>query len=47
MDFTDEEFLHKTIKNKDIYVDYGTTEDIPEYTCSLKVAWKFDSVELK
>ena len=32
----DEEFLHKKIKNKDSYVDYGATEDIPEDACSLR-----------
>ena len=26
----DEEFLQKNINNKDVYVDYGSTEDIPE-----------------
>ena len=29
-----EEFLHKKINNKDVYVDYGATEDIPEDACS-------------
>ena len=31
----DEEFLYKTINNRDMYVDYGSTEDIPEDACSL------------
>ena len=35
VDFTDEEFLHKKINNKDVYMDYDTTEDISEDTCSL------------
>ena len=35
MDFTDEEFLHKEINNKDVYVDYDTTEDISEDAWSL------------
>ena len=26
----DEEFLHKKISNRDVYVDYGSIEDIPE-----------------
>ena len=44
----DEEFLHTKIKNKDIYVDYGATEDIPEDACSLRqYRWRFDSIELK
>ena len=34
-DFTDEEFLHKKINNKDVYVDYDTTEDISEDAWSL------------
>ena len=25
-----EEFLHVKLNNKDVYVDYGATEDIPE-----------------
>ena len=33
----DEEFLHKKISNKDVYVDYGSTEDIPEDACSLRL----------
>ena len=28
--FAEEEFLHKKISNKDIYVDYGAMEDIAE-----------------
>ena len=33
---SDKEFLHtKKINNKDVYVDYGATEDIPENACSL------------
>ena len=41
-----EEFLHKNINNRDAYLDYGSTEDIPEDACSLRWWW-FDSVELK
>ena len=36
MDFTVDEFLHKNINNKDVYVDDGATEDIPEDACNLK-----------
>ena len=36
VDFADKKFLHKEINNKDVYVDYGVTEDIPENACSLK-----------
>ena len=32
----DEEFLHTEINNKDVYVDYGATEDMPEDACSLR-----------
>ena len=42
----DAEFLHKNINNSDVYMDYGSTEDIPENAYSLKF-WRFDSVELK
>ena len=31
-----EVFLHTKINNKDVYVDYGATEDIPEDACSLR-----------
>ena len=30
----DKEFLHTKINNKDVYVEYGATEDIPEDACS-------------
>ena len=30
VDFAEDEFLHNKINNKDVYVDNGTTEDIPE-----------------
>ena len=30
MVFVDEEFLHKNITNKDLYVDYGAMADIQE-----------------
>ena len=30
----DEELLHAKVNNKDVYVDYGATEDIPEDACS-------------
>ena len=44
----DDEFLHIKINNKDVYEDYGATEDIPEDTCSLwQYGWRFDSIELK
>ena len=33
----DEELLHKKINNKDMYVDYGSTKDIPEHGCSLRL----------
>ena len=33
----DEEFLHKNINNKDVYIDYGFTEDIPEDAYSLRL----------
>ena len=36
MNFTNEGFLHKKINNKDVYEDYGATEDIPEDACSLR-----------
>ena len=42
----DEEFLYKNINNRDIYVDYGSTEDIPEDAYSLRL-WRLDNVELK
>ena len=32
----DEEFLHTKINNKDVYVDYGATEDITEDECSFR-----------
>ena len=40
-----EEFLHKNINNRKVYVDYGSTEDIPEDAYSLRL-WRFDSIEL-
>ena len=33
----EEEFFHTKIDNKDVYVDYGVTEDIPEDACSLRI----------
>ena len=33
---SNEEFMHTKIKNKDVYVDYGATEDIAEDTCSFR-----------
>ena len=36
VDFSNEGFLHKKITNKDVYVDYGSKEDIPESACSLR-----------
>ena len=32
----DEDFLHTKINNKDVYVNYGATEDIPEDAFSLR-----------
>ena len=32
-----EEFLHEKINNRDVYEDYGSTEDIQEDKCSLKL----------
>ena len=32
----EEEFLHTKINNKDVYVDYGVIEDIPEDGRSLR-----------
>ena len=44
----DEDVLHTQINNKDIYVNYGATEDIPEDACSLRqYGQRFDSNELK
>ena len=46
----DEEFLHTKINNKEVYVDYGATEDIPEDACSFRrqfYGWRFDIIELK
>ena len=31
-----EEFLHTKLNNKDVYVDYGATEDVPEDACSVR-----------
>ena len=31
-----EEFLHKKVNNKDVYVNYGATEDIEEDARSLR-----------
>ena len=41
-----EEFLHKYVNNRNVYVDYGSTEDIQEDAYSLKL-WRFDNAELK
>ena len=30
---SEEEFLHAKINNKQVYVDYGATEDIPTRRC--------------
>ena len=36
------------MSNRDVYVDYGSTEDIPEKKMhSVKAVWRFDSIELK
>ena len=36
VEFTDEEVLHEKINNKDVYLDYGATEDFVEDACSLR-----------
>ena len=36
VDFNDEEFQHKEINNKNVYMDYGATEDIPEYAYNIR-----------
>ena len=44
----DEEFLHTKIKNKDVNVDNGAIEYIPEDACRLRqYGGRFDSTELK
>ena len=44
----EKEFLHNKINNRDFYVDYDSTEDIPEKKIhTVKAVWRFDSVELK
>ena len=36
----DEEFLHTKINNKDVFVDYGATEETPAIRCmQFKVVW--------
>ena len=46
--FATRSFLHNKINNRGVYVDYGSTEDIPEKKMHLvKAVWKFDSIELK
>ena len=36
----DEEFLHTKINNKDVFVDYGATEDTPTRRCmQFKAVW--------
>ena len=42
-----EEFLHMKINNKDVYLDYRATADIPEDACSLRQYVKFACTELK
>ena len=32
----DKELLHAKVNNKDVYVDYGATEDISEDACILR-----------
>lgn len=34
--FTMEGIMHKKIRNKVAYMDYGSTEEIPEDACSLR-----------
>ena len=36
----DEEFLHKKINNRDVYVDYDSTENIPEDVLRLYGIWQ-------
>ena len=36
VDFANEKFSHKKINNKDFYVDYSATEDIPQGAYSLR-----------
>ena len=44
----DEEFLQTKINNKDVHVDYGATEDIPEGACSWRqYGRRFGSIEVK
>ena len=44
----DKELLHAKVNNKDVYVDYGATEDISEDACSLRQhGWRIGSIEEK
>ena len=45
-----ENLVSRGVPNKDVSVDYGATEDIPENACSFMrqyyYGWRFDSIEL-
>ena len=44
----DKELLHTKVNNKDVYADYGATEDISEDACSLRQhGWRIGSIEEK
>ena len=45
----DEEFLHTKINNKDIYADYGATEDMHAVSGGsiMDQGWRFDSIAIK
>ena len=45
-----DEFLHTKVNKKNVYVDHGATENIPENACSFRrqyYGWRFDSIKLK
>ena len=46
---SDKEFLYTKINSKDVYLDCGATEDIPEDAYSFRqyYGWRFDSIELR
>ena len=44
----DKELLDAKVNNKDVYVDYGATEDISEDACNLRQhGWRIGSIEQK
>ena len=43
MVFVEEEFLHKKISNKDVYVDHSAMANIPEDAVK---QYEFDSIEV-